>query len=228
MGASEFERATGRGIIADWPRYVGRRRSGRDLQQRSIRSTITVLLVLPLLSLIGLWAYAAKGTVGGAMAERDATIVNTDIGAPLEGLIEQLAVERADTFVWQSADGHLPRGSMVAQRPRTDAAIAAFRAGATAASGVEPLAVRLVAAELLRELSQIGTLRAEVDARTISPLAAFQAYNTMVNGTYPFVGALSNPEAPIQNLVAVTAAAPRGRVTDMGLLRQVLNGLRSL
>lgn len=31
-----------------------------------------------------------------------------------------------------------------------------------------------------------------------------------------------------ENLVAVTAAAPRGRVTDMGLLRQVLNGLRSL
>jgi hypothetical protein len=30
------------------------------------------------------------------------------------------------------------------------------------------------------------------------------------------------------DLVAVTAAAPRGRVTDMGLLRQVLNGLRSL
>jgi hypothetical protein len=31
-----------------------------------------------------------------------------------------------------------------------------------------------------------------------------------------------------ENLVAVTAAAPRGRVTDMGLLRQVLNGLQSL
>jgi hypothetical protein len=31
-----------------------------------------------------------------------------------------------------------------------------------------------------------------------------------------------------ENLVEVMAAAPRGRVTDMGLLRQVLNGLRSL
>jgi hypothetical protein len=31
-----------------------------------------------------------------------------------------------------------------------------------------------------------------------------------------------------ENLVEVTAAAPRGRVTDMGLLRQVLSGLRSL
>lgn len=31
-----------------------------------------------------------------------------------------------------------------------------------------------------------------------------------------------------ENLVEVTAAAPRGRATDMGLLRQVLNGLRSL
>ena len=214
MGAREFERATGRGIIANWPRYVGRRRSGRDHQQRSIRSTITVLLILPLLSLIGLWAYAAQGTVGGAMAERDATIVNTDIGAPLEGLVEQLAVERADTFVWQSADGHLPRGSMVAQRPRTDAAIVAFRAGATAAFGVEPSAVRPVAEELLRELSQLGPLRAKVDARTISPLAAFQAYNTMVNGTYPFVGALSNPEAPIQLYQESQALIEEGESAD--------------
>jgi hypothetical protein len=31
-----------------------------------------------------------------------------------------------------------------------------------------------------------------------------------------------------ENLIEVTAAAPRGRVTDMGLLRQVLNGLQRL
>jgi hypothetical protein len=31
-----------------------------------------------------------------------------------------------------------------------------------------------------------------------------------------------------ENLIEVTAAAPRGHVTDMGLLRQVLNGLQSL
>jgi Protein of unknown function (DUF742) len=31
-----------------------------------------------------------------------------------------------------------------------------------------------------------------------------------------------------EDLIAVTAAAPRGRVTDMNLLRQVLNGLQAL
>ena len=31
-----------------------------------------------------------------------------------------------------------------------------------------------------------------------------------------------------ENLIEVTAAAPRGRVTDTGLLRQVLNGLQRL
>jgi hypothetical protein len=31
-----------------------------------------------------------------------------------------------------------------------------------------------------------------------------------------------------ENLIEVAAAAPRGHVTDMGLLRQVLNGLQSL
>jgi signal transduction histidine kinase len=202
------------GIFTNWPGYVGRRRGARGHRQRSIRSTITVLLVIPLLSLIGLWVYAAEGTVGGAMGERDANIVNTDIGAPLEGLIEQLAVERADTFVWQSADGHLPRGSMLAQRPRTDAAIAALRAGAAAAFGVEPSADRPVAQALLRDLGQIGTLRAEVDARKISPLAAFQAYNAMANGIYPFAGALSNPEASIQLYQESQALLEEGESAD--------------
>jgi Nitrate and nitrite sensing len=204
----------GREIFASWSGYVGRRRGGRGLRQRPIRSTITVLLVIPLLSLIGLWVYVAMGTVGGATAERDANAVNADIGAPLEALIGQLAAERAGTFVWQSADGHLPRDTMLAQRPRTDAAIAAFRAGAAAAFGVEPSADRPVAQALLHDLSQIGTLRAEIDARTISPFAAFQAYNTLESGIYPFAGALGNPEASIQLYQEGQAVLQEGESAD--------------
>jgi hypothetical protein len=39
-------------------------RVGRTARQRSIRSTITIPLVIPLLSLIALWSSAAVSTVG--------------------------------------------------------------------------------------------------------------------------------------------------------------------
>jgi signal transduction histidine kinase len=178
-----------------YARGRGERAAGR---QRSIRSTITILLVIPLLSLIALWLYAATSTVGGALSKRDTDTVNTDIGAPLEGLIAQLATERADTFVWQSAEGHLPRQGMLAQRPRTDAAIAAFTAGATAAFSVEPAADRPLAQALLGQLRQIGALRAKIDAGKISPVAAFQGYNSMAAGIYPFAAAFTNSGSSIQ------------------------------
>src|SRR5580704_10767541 len=127
----------------------------RAARQRSIRSTITILLVIPLLSLIALWAYAAVSTVGGAIANRNDNTLNNELGAPIAGLVSALQTEGADTFVWQkahalyqSAHGHLPakavdamnagKAAMIAQRPRTDAAIPRIRVIPQEAESLEP------------------------------------------------------------------------------------------
>jgi hypothetical protein len=68
-------------------------------RQRPIRSTLTVLLIIPVVSLIALWAYAASTTVGGAIAKQNSDTVNKDIGAPTQALFTQLTQERALTFV---------------------------------------------------------------------------------------------------------------------------------
>jgi signal transduction histidine kinase len=203
-----------RRIFPSRPGYAGRRRSDQDRRQRSIRSTITVLLVIPLLSLIGLWVYAASGTVGGAMAERHANQVNTDVGGPIQLLLQQLATERSDTYVWQSAHGRLPPATLLAQRPRTDAAIAAFKVGVAAASGVEPAADRPLAATLLAELARLPLIRAEVDASTLAPLTAFQDYNRVAEAIYPFASALNNPAAPIQIYQEGQSALDEGKAAD--------------
>jgi hypothetical protein len=75
---------------------------GRATRQRSIRSTITILLVTPLLSLIALWAYAAVSTVGGAIANQNDNTTNHEIGAPIAALVQAIQTEGADTFVWQN------------------------------------------------------------------------------------------------------------------------------
>ena len=148
-------RGLGRGQDRSRAAHAGHRKirrssgtdTGRAGRQRSIRSTITILLVIPLLSLIALWAYAAVSTVGGAIANQNDNTLNQEVGGPIAALVGALQTEGADTFVWQnshalyqSAHGHLPakaveamnasKAAMDAQRPRTDAAIAGFRVAA--------------------------------------------------------------------------------------------------
>jgi signal transduction histidine kinase len=171
--------------------------SGRTARQRSIRSTITILLVIPLLSLIALWAYAAVSTVGGAIANKNDNTLNQLTGAPIAALAQALETERADTFVWQSAHGHLPATAMDKQRPLTDAAIDEFRVAAARAAGLQPAGNRPAAATLLADLAGVAQLRAKVNAGTIPALAAFEDYTTTVNAIDPFAGGMSNPDGSI-------------------------------
>ncbi len=177
-----------------WGRVV----RGRRVRQRPIRSTLTVLLIIPVVSLIALWAYAASTTVGGAIAKRNSDTVNKVIGAPTQALFSQLTQERALTFVWQSVHGRMPRTGLDAQRTHTDAAVAAFRTAAAAASGAETPTARSAVATMLTELGQLPRIRSAVDAGTLQPLAAFQEYNDIVNASFPFsLGALANPDASV-------------------------------
>src|ERR1700730_7665970 len=107
----------------------------RRARPRPIRSTLTSLLVIPLISLIALWAYAATSTVGGAIAQRNYDTENKDTGAPGQAMLVQLVQERAQTFIWLSTDRRASSAGLNAQRALTDAAIATFRAGTAAAGG---------------------------------------------------------------------------------------------
>lgn len=171
---------------------------GRRGRQRSIRSTLTILLVIPLISLVALWAYAAASTVGGALAKKNSDAANKIIGAPTQNVLEDLVQERALTFVWQSAQGRLPRASMDAQRKQTDAALTAFRAATVAASNVETPTAKSAFATLLGAMDQLPQIRAGVDAGTLQPLAAFQDFNHIADAAFPFaLGALANPDLSI-------------------------------
>jgi signal transduction histidine kinase len=170
----------------------------RRRRQRSIRSTLAILMVIPLISLVGLWAYAAASTVGVALAKKNSDAANKIIGAPIQNVLEDLVLERAQTFVWQTGQGRLPRTAMDAQRKQTDAAFTAFRAATVAASGVETPTAKSAFATLIGAMGQLSKIRAGVDAGTLQPLVVFQDYNTMTDAAFPFsLGALDNPDLSI-------------------------------
>ena len=163
-------------------------------RQRSIRSTLSLLLILPLVSLIGLWAYAAATTVGAALGTRTEDSINRQVGAPTQRLFEQLQAERSLTFAWQSTSPRPSREALDAQRALTGQAVTAFRAGVAATARYVPAADKSVTTTLLARLGQLGPLRARVDAGKVTALAAFQDYNATQQSVYPFVGSMFNPQ----------------------------------
>ena len=167
------------------------------------------------MSLIALWAYAASSTVSGALAKRNSDTANRLIGAPIQALFEQLVAERADTFIWQKARGLQPKTALVAQRKLTDGAVVAFRAAIRAAAGVQTSVAQASEAAMLAKLAQLPQIRAQVDAGTMKPLAAFQAYNDVYGPSFALGhGSLADPNMGVLLYEQGEGAADEGEALE--------------
>ena len=158
----------------------------RRARPRSIRFTLTSLMIIPLISLIALWAYAATSTIGGAFAQRAYDTENNDTGGPGQALLVQLVQERTLTYVWLSTGRRASPAAVDGQRAATDAATAKFRAGVAAAGGALSQLTRQDLTLLFAQLNTLGMIRAAADNGTMGPLAVFQAYNTIVDADFQF------------------------------------------
>ena len=211
-------------------------------RQRSIRSTVTMLLIIPLVTLLGLLTYSFVTTVPGFLADRNNTAVNNDVGGPLQGLLTQLDTEAALTYARDSFPRLIPAQQQAAQRkleqqlrmmppaqaqqaeataraqaqelqqqsqavaqqlkaqrPKTDAAIAAFRAGQSklVTAGLLPAQDRPLAAALLQQLQNVSELRAQSDNHSASPLTVFKGYNGVIGAIFPYVAAMPNTRSTV-------------------------------
>jgi signal transduction histidine kinase len=143
-------------------------------------------MVVPLISLIALWAYAATSTIGGAFAQRAYDTENSATGGPDSALLDQLIQERTLTYIWMSSGRRASPAAMDKQRPVTDAALVAFRAGVAAAGGALSQSTRQDLTPLSAKLNSLAGIRTAADKATMSPLAVFQAYNAIVDAQFQF------------------------------------------
>ncbi|MFF9913190.1 nitrate- and nitrite sensing domain-containing protein [Streptomyces sp. NPDC013457] len=182
---------------------------------KSIRRKIVALLLVPLLSLTGLWGFATVITSREADQLLDVGYIVDKVGYPIEDTARVLQKERRQSLVYL-AD---PRASdalttLRTQRESTDRQIALIRRNA-AESGVRG-EMRPVAAQrldtLLTALDGLDALRRSVENRSIGRIQALDFYNRLVDPCYSFLTtlhALENVEMDKQGraLVGVT----RGR-----------------
>ncbi|MFI8372222.1 nitrate- and nitrite sensing domain-containing protein [Streptomyces sp. NPDC085466] len=181
---------------------------------KSIRRKIVALLLVPLVSLTGLWGFATLLTGREADQLLDVGYIVDKVGYPLEDTARVIQLERRQSLVYL-AD---PRGSEALTQLRearlaTDRQIARIRANAEdpgVREEMRPVTTQKLNS-LLAAFEEISSLRRSVEKRSIGRLQALEFYNRLVDPCYSFLvtlHALENVEMDKQGraLVGVTRA----------------------
>jgi signal transduction histidine kinase len=157
----------------------------RRKRQRSIRVLLSVIFVVPLASLIGLWAFAASVTVTNAIREHNFKTENTLYGGSAQGLGTQLDKERLVAYEYLSSGRRMPAQPLLQQIALTRAAENSFFKGVQAGPGMlQPSSFPSLTAWENDLRGPLNTLRTEIESGRIAPLAAFNAYNQIIDAQF--------------------------------------------
>ncbi|MBB2747529.1 UNVERIFIED_ORG: hypothetical protein FHR35_007410 [Microbispora rosea subsp. rosea] len=155
-------------------------------RDRPIRSRLIGLLLVPLFSLIALWAVTAGVTIGESLSLRTYNTLWSTLRRPADSLIVDLQAERLTTARYLGSHRTAGRDAMVLQRQRTDRARDKLRtlALSDASRSATTPAMRTQVDEMLAGLSQVDEIRAEVDEGVSERLRAIETYNLVSDSIY--------------------------------------------
>ena len=173
------------------------------LRRRSIRLRILLLIFVPLLSLIGLYAFVAGITIGDATKAARTPSLRNNAGEPVLQFLQQMEAERRFAALYSAA----PTGEIAAQYRAQASKTNKFRVAMDAAlnsseasgnfSGNQKVAV----AALVRDSSGLATIRSDVLARNLSPLDVVHSYGAVSADIHLFMTRLAqrvSPEVQLQ------------------------------
>jgi signal transduction histidine kinase len=158
----------------------------RPARTRSMRLTLAGLLVVPLVSLIALWGFAASVTLGNAIREHEYNSISNKIGVSTQVLDLEVIQERAQSFIWLSTGRQSPAAPLDATRRRLTAAVATSRSVLVSIRGQLPASAVQPVDAFLARLGQVGSIRAAIDSGRMSATAAFEAYSNVIDAEFVF------------------------------------------
>lgn len=161
---------------------------------KSIRRKIVALLLVPLVSLTAIWAFATVLTGREAARLFSVSAVVEEIGYPVEDTVRVLQQERRQTLV-HLADPRASDGLAALERSRTatDEAVAEIRRNAADAGIRDDLGragdERLTA--VLDAFDGLGSLRRSVEDGTVDRAQALGLYNRLVDPCHDLLANLN-------------------------------------
>jgi anti-sigma regulatory factor (Ser/Thr protein kinase) len=153
---------------------------------RSVRARILLLVLVPVLSLFGLYLFSTGIAGKDALNLARARALKTATSEPVSNFLGQLDTERVFSATYLSAPSPGNLAKLRAQEAATEHVTSALRAALTSGSTLSnaPPAVRQASATLLHDAAGLPALHASIGARTASRAQALATYNKLINDSY--------------------------------------------
>ncbi|MFI6321492.1 nitrate- and nitrite sensing domain-containing protein [Nonomuraea sp. NPDC050556] len=148
---------------------------------RPIALKLLVLLFVPLVSLVGLWAFAAGLTGGDGLRLLEINNLVSNLADPSEQVNIQLQRERLASV--ELLAGKETSAQLARQRETTTRVVDRFKALSKAQRDVSPEMTTQLAA-VYRDLDRLGELRGKIDKASVGALEVINGYSVMVDSVF--------------------------------------------
>jgi signal transduction histidine kinase len=157
----------------------------RPVRSRPIRLFLISMFAIPLVSLVALWAFAASITVPSAISDHNYSVNSVALTGPeVATLTVDLPTEQAETYLWLLSGRQAPKTSLLATRKTISQVLPGAEATLLTGENLLSASSKADLDALEADLRRIPSLRQSVDAGTISPAAAFQAYSDIIDAQF--------------------------------------------
>ncbi|MFD3545173.1 nitrate- and nitrite sensing domain-containing protein [Streptomyces sp. NPDC058655] len=164
------------------------------LRPRTVRAKIVSLLMVPVVSLLALWAFATVSTAQDVAGLSRVQRVDAEIRTPLAAAITELQAERRTAVRLLAEPGTDQGAALEEQSRRTEDAVRRLRLGdrhTVADSGAHRADVVSRLGEFVSAAEALGTPRKEIADRRAAPEAAYAAYTRVIDSALAVGGALT-------------------------------------
>jgi signal transduction histidine kinase len=159
-----------------------------------VRAKIVCLLMVPVVSLLALWAYATVSTAQDVARLRQLQRVDSTVRAPVDDAVAALQAERVAAVRHATDPSAEPQSDLKTLAERTDRAVAKLRLGAhnTVADGADlPAGVAGRLDAFVKGAESLGPLRAAVLERRTGWDEAYGQYTRTISAAFAVGGALT-------------------------------------
>ncbi|WP_416964479.1 nitrate- and nitrite sensing domain-containing protein [Streptomyces sp. Agncl-13] len=164
-------------------------RASARLRPRSVRAKIVALLMLPIVSLMALWGFAAVTTASSIAGTETAKDVNSELLTPVAEFVTAVQTERTAALRHADAPGAFKKATAA-----TDRAASALRDGVNDSSSDAALIDSTLPSridKLETDADGLAALRTDATAKGAKSTATYGDYSAIVEHGFSVTGALT-------------------------------------
>ena len=188
---------------------------------KSIRQRILLLVLVPVLSLIGLYIFATSLTASDAINLARANTLKNATGVPAGAFLSAVDAERPLAMIYLSSPTGPNLAALRAQEAKTSRVAAALRVALTShgTTGNASAGEKAAIGALLKDAAGLPALRTRISSQTITRSQAFSEYNGIVEDGYSVLNQAILQENSPQVVTQSLAFVRMGKSEEM-LLRE--------